>query len=87
VEAAKDIRTIYVAPPSVSFMGMSSAGNGPKQVRKTTYYAYESEKVKQMTNQTLVNAAIMAFMSLTFDIHLPLVSVPVHCVCERPQAA
>lgn len=78
VSQRADKRVIYVAPPTVSMLGFSAAGNGPKKVKKTTYFDYESEKASQMASQTMVNAALMAFMSLKFDIHLPLVTSHTH---------
>lgn len=76
VEARKDERVMYVAPPSMSMMSMLGGGgaaSAPKSVKKTTYYQFEKEKAGQMAQQSLVNACLMAFMSYQFSIHLPLV--------------
>lgn len=44
-----------------------------KTVKKTTYYALESEKIGQLSSQSLINAALMGFLSMQLNIHLPLV--------------
>ena len=70
IEKRNDTTMIWVPPPKAPF--------GPQPTTahtKTTYAAFEDEKVKGMLQQNLIVCVLMAVMSFKFGIHLPLVRV------------